>query len=156
MFRRLVPSRTRRATPVHTAAGTRADRRAAAAGRGRSRESLAQLRMGARAFDDGPELVDLVPQNGPSFRSEGVIAALRLLSVLGIRRARLFDQLAVEQPLNRFVECARPEPDGAAGPFQNVLLDRVAMARAFGEREQDMDDRERKGLARLRCGLSGH
>src|SRR5688572_23383013 len=134
----------------------REDRHAAAAGRGRSREALAQLRMGARPLDDASELVDLVPQDGPSLGGEGVIAALRLLSILGIRGARFLDQPAVQQPLNRFVKRARPEPDGAAGSFVDVLLDRVAMARPLGEREQDMDDRERKGLARPGRGLSGH
>src|SRR5688572_1469779 len=112
--------------------------------------------MSARPVDDGAEPVDLVPQDGPPLGGEGVIAALRLLSILRIRAARLLDQPAVQQPLNRFVERARPEPDRAPGPFLHVLLDRVAMACPLGEREQNMDDGEGEGLARLRWQLSGH
>src|SRR5687768_2168946 len=113
-----------RAVPIRTAAERRGDRLAAAAGRELSRESLAQLRMRARPLDDGPQPVDLVPENVPPFGGEGVIAALRLLSILGLRPARLLDQPAVEQPLDRLVERARSQPDGAAGSFLDILLDR--------------------------------
>ena len=92
----------------------------------------------------------------PAPIGQRVVAALRLLAVGRIfaAAAALFDQPAVLQPLDRFVQRPGAEADRAAGALLDVLLDRVAVPRPVGEGEQDVSDREGQRLSGgIRCVL---
>ena len=68
------------------------------------------------------------------------VVAPPLIVIVGVRPlGQLFDQPFVEQPLDRRIERAGAEADGAAGPLVHVLHDRVAVPLAVGEGHEDVE-----------------
>ena len=84
-----------------------------------------------------------MPQRRPPPLGELVVTTLRFLSVR--RRAgrvrRFFDQLAIFQALQRFVQGAGSESNRTLGALLDRLLDGIPMPRAIRQREHDVEHR---------------
>src|SRR5690606_24092740 len=104
-----------------------------------------RLQLLARIVNEAPPVRDLLAQHRASARRQLVVAALGLLAVGGRRLAIcLAQQPGVEQALNGFVQRARAKPHGAAGQGLDLELDAVAVPRALGEGQEDVEDGRRE------------
>ena len=64
--------------------------------------------------------------------------------------AQFFDKLRFKQALDHRIEGAGTQADASVRPFSDVQEDRVAMAIAIGQRDEDI-----KGIPRQREEISG-
>ena len=113
--------------------------------------------MGPRMIHQAGEMPHLGSQHRPAVERQPVVAPLRGLAVL--RRfggGRFLDVSGIFQPLDRLVERSGAETDLALGPFFDGLFDGVTVARAVGEGQQDVNDREGHRVAELYPAARGH
>ena len=68
-----------------------------------------------------------------------VVAATVIVAGLSVWRIGLLDQLLIDEPRERVVERAGGKAKFAAGAIADVADDGVAMARAIGKREENLE-----------------
>lgn len=91
---------------------------------------------------------DFFLQQPAALRGQLVIAPLRFLSIDRVMvRSGFPHQPRFNQAVDRRVERAGPKPDGALALCFRLLLDRIAMGGAVGQREQDVQNRGRQRTA---------
>ena len=101
-------------------------------------------------IDEAGEVSHLGAEHRPTLGCQPVVAPLRDLSVLGILGGVCFLNVrGVLQSLDRLVQRAGTKPYLAAGTFLDLLLDRISVAGAIGERQKDLDDREGERVAQF-------
>src|SRR5215207_9543125 len=103
------PRRTRQGVRHETSCGMPVGRARAEPRKAFSRKALAEPRVRTCVVDDGTEMAEFVAEHVPPALGQRVIATLRRLTVRRFAGSvPLFDQPAVFETLDRFVECPRP------------------------------------------------
>ena len=108
--------------------------------------ALARVEQAARArgLDEGGETPRFRTSHGLAEGRELIPPAALVLHLHARLLGELDDQSVEQHALDRAVQRARPESHPPGGEIVHFAHDRVAMVRAVGERQQDVEDRRRQ------------